>query len=59
MHWVDRGPEPADLNSVRKRRTPKWIAYYRDNTGPKPTDLRLVQVRRRVGQPVLTTLRLL
>ncbi len=38
MHWVDRGPEPADLESVRKRKTPKWISYYRDNTGPKPTD---------------------
>ena len=38
MHWVDRGPEPASLSQVRERYTPRWIAYYRDDVGARPTD---------------------
>ena len=38
MHRVDRGPEPAGLRRYRRKNTPRWIAYYQDNTGNKPTD---------------------
>ena len=38
MHNVDRGPEPAGLPSVRQRYTPRWVSYYRDGRGSKPSD---------------------
>ncbi len=38
MHWVDRGPEPNGLQAVRDKKTPAWIAHYRDKTCPKPSD---------------------
>ena len=38
MHWVDRGPEPASLEPIRSRYTPRWVQYYRDGVGTKPTD---------------------
>ncbi len=38
MHAVDRGPEPPGLKPIRKRLTPRWVAYYRDGKGRKPTD---------------------
>ena len=40
MHWVRRGPEPPGLASVRSRYTPRWVAHYRDRTGPRPGDSR-------------------
>ncbi|MHC4696948.1 MAG: HNH endonuclease [Planctomycetota bacterium] len=38
MHTVDRGREPAGLAAVRKKLTPKWVSYYRNNKGNKPSD---------------------
>lgn len=38
MHRVDRGTEPAGLNAVRQRFTPRWVAYYPDKVGARPTD---------------------
>ena len=38
MRAVNRGPEPAGLKAVRKRRTPRWVNYYRHGSGRKPTD---------------------
>lgn len=40
MHWVDRGPEPAGLERIRTRYTPRWVAYYPEQTGVKPRDAR-------------------
>jgi uncharacterized protein (TIGR02646 family) len=40
MHWVDRGPEPGRIQSVRSRYTPRWVAHYRNQTVPKPSDSR-------------------
>ena len=39
MHWVDRGPEPADLVAVRARYTPRWVDYFQGK-GNKPSDSR-------------------
>ena len=38
MHAVDRGEEPPKLKAVREKYTPKWVRYYRDGQGKKPTD---------------------
>lgn len=38
MHHLDRGPEPTQLNAVRNRYTPKWVAHYRNGAGAKPSD---------------------
>jgi uncharacterized protein (TIGR02646 family) len=38
MHAVDRGEEPAGLDAVRKRYTPRWVRHYRQHKGKKPTD---------------------
>ena len=38
MHWVDRGPEPDALQNIRERNTARWVNYYRDNQGTKPSD---------------------
>lgn len=38
MHWVDRGVEPVKLPAIRARHGPKWVRYYRNNSGRKPTD---------------------
>ena len=38
MHWVDRGPEPQGLDSIRSKFTPDWVNYYKKCTGQKPED---------------------
>ena len=38
MHWVDRGPEPVRLASVREHHTPGWVRYYAGDGGVRPTD---------------------
>ena len=38
MHWVDRGPEPTELAAIRNRYTPRWVQYYCQGVGNKPTD---------------------
>lgn len=38
MHWVERGPEPARLGSIRARYTPDWVSYYPNRVGQRPWD---------------------
>ncbi|MFC1848431.1 HNH endonuclease [Chloroflexota bacterium] len=38
MHYVSRGPEPKELKPIRIRYTQKWIDYYPNRVGRKPTD---------------------
>ena len=38
MHWVDRGPEPSGLETIRDRRTSHWIDYWENGIGSQPTD---------------------
>lgn len=40
MHWVDRGPEPQGLETVRSEYTPRWLEYYRQQIGSRPSDSR-------------------
>lgn len=50
MHRVERGPEPPQLEAVRHARTPRWVRYYLQGDGSKPSDSRW-----REFQPVLST----
>ena len=36
MHWVDRGEEPAGLDEIRSRYTPRWTDHYLNKIGTKP-----------------------
>ena len=38
MHWVDRGREPNNLSRISARYTPRWVRYYRQRIGKKPSD---------------------
>ena len=49
MHWVDRGEEPAALENVRRTHTAKWVTYYRDGRGRKPSDVRWRYFREELG----------
>jgi uncharacterized protein (TIGR02646 family) len=40
MHYVDRGPEPAGLGTIRRRLTGGWVRFYRRRQGKKPGDAR-------------------
>ena len=38
MHWIERPPEPSELQSIRARQTGGWVRYYPDRKSPRPTD---------------------
>ena len=38
MHWVDRGPEPEGLVEIQVSHTPRWVRYYVEGVGNRPTD---------------------
>ena len=38
MHTVSRGPAPGGLRVIRDKYTPRWVRYYRNGTGRKPSD---------------------
>lgn len=40
MHWVDRGPAPAELAAIHQRYGRTWVRYYRYNVGKIPSDSR-------------------
>ena len=40
MHWVDRGPEPERLRSIKEQNTERWVQHYRHHVGARPTDNR-------------------
>lgn len=40
MHWVDRGPEPANLAEIRIQYTQGWVNHYIHEIGQRPTDTR-------------------
>lgn len=37
MHWVNRGPEPSGLESVRLQFTQEWVAHRQSGTGGRPS----------------------
>lgn len=40
MHWVERGPEPDGLETIRSLYTPQWTRYYGSDDVAKPSDSR-------------------
>ena len=40
MHWVDKGEKPESLNAHRENYTQRWVDYYTNGTGNKPSDSR-------------------
>ena len=38
MHWVDRGPEPQNLEQIRVTWTPGWVEHYTHKAGSPPRD---------------------
>lgn len=36
MHWVNRGPEPAGLENVRRQFTQEWVEHYQAGLGNRP-----------------------
>ena len=38
MHWIDRGPAPDQLGEIRSRLIRRWIRYYINRRGDKPSD---------------------
>ena len=38
MHWIDRGPEPENLEQIRVTYTPGWVEHYLDKVGSLPRD---------------------
>lgn len=38
MHTVTRGPAPEGLRTIRDKYTPRWVQYYRNAIGRKPSD---------------------
>lgn len=38
MHGVQRGAEPAALKAIRLRYTPRWVQFYAQKSGRKPSD---------------------
>ena len=45
MHWVDRGPAPEELAGIRASYTARWVQYYKNQIGTKPTDSHWRQFR--------------
>ena len=38
MHWVDRGREPDGVTRFRAKYTQRWVEYYPQRVGKKPSD---------------------
>ena len=49
MRWIDRGPEPDGVAGYARQFTPGWVAYFRHNTGGRPTDSYWRQYRADLG----------
>ena len=39
MRWVDRGPEPAQVEGYRQRYTQDWVNHYGNRMGERSPDL--------------------
>ena len=38
MRWVDRGPEPRRVRHYGRRFTRRWVRYFREGIGDRPSD---------------------
>jgi len=50
MHYVDRGPEPKVLKKYRDEYTRRWVEYYEQGIGSKPTDSHWSKFNNKLGK---------
>lgn len=50
MHYVDRGQEPQGLKRYRNNYTQRWVEYYEQKIGSKPTDSHWRKFHKRLGK---------
>ena len=50
MRWIDRGPEPGGVQEYALQFTQGWIAYFRDEVGPRPEDWHWGEFRASLGE---------
>ena len=50
MRWIDRGPEPGNVQEYDRQLTQGWVEYFRDRAGERPTDSRWGEFRGALGE---------
>lgn len=50
MHYVDRGPEPRGLKKYRDEYTQRWVEYYEQGIGSKPSDSHWSKFHKKLGK---------
>lgn len=50
MHYVDRGPEPRGIKRYRDEYTQRWVEYYEEEIGSKPTDSHWNKFNKNLGK---------
>ncbi len=50
MHWVDRGPEPAEVAGYARQFNSGWVEYFENRVGGRPTDSYWQEFRPRMGE---------
>ena len=38
MRWIDRGPEPRGVRRYDRRFTGRWVKYFQEGIGDRPSD---------------------
>ena len=49
MRWVDRGPEPAGVAGYDRQFTQRWVDYFENGVGGRPTDSYWIEYRSALG----------
>ncbi len=50
MRWIDRGPEPAQVQEYAQKYTHGWVKYSRDGDGARPVDSYWREFRSKLGE---------
>ena len=50
MRWIDRGPEPPGVRRYDRRFTKRWIKYFREGVGDRPSDSFWREFRETLGK---------
>ena len=49
MRWIDRGPEPDEVDQYADRYTQGWVDYFQNRAGERPTDFLWTLFRTTLG----------
>ena len=50
MRWINRGPDPGHVEAYAREYTPRWVSYFRDRVGARPTDSFWREFRTQLGE---------